>query len=347
MSFEPDYLFKFLLVGDSGVGKTSFVDCYIRKKKFDTEFHSTVGVDFATKSLTIKDKTAKIQLWDSAGDEKYRSISNAYIRGSNGILLFYDVTNRKSFESLSSWLMDIRLNADSNVVIMLIANKCDSSERKISTDEGLGFAKSENLLFYEISTRDSINLEDSFFALINKIIDKKSPNNSNNNTKSEKSEKSQKTPESKIISNTILLSASGLQNIRQEEPEYFTFKFGERELKLEKIFAQFLSPKVSQIHLSDPTVDFLNFEFMLTSKFPKYDEFFSDDIFDLLQKISRGYSVDVKDNQAHKLALVAMLLGNKELTGLSLELDCMNNFDTRNVQGYIEFVLSLIKYTNI
>lgn len=111
---------------------------------------------------------------------------------------------------------------------MLIANKCDCPERKISTDEGIAFSLSENLLFYEISTKDSINLEDAFHALINKVIqqnDKKSPNKSNNNTKSEKTEKIQKTPESKIISDTILLSAAGLQNIHQEEPEYFSLSW--------------------------------------------------------------------------------------------------------------------------
>lgn len=80
---------------------------------------------------------------------------------------------------------------------------------------------------------------------------------------------------------------------------------------------------------------------MLTSKFPKYDEFFSDDIFDLLQKISRGYSVDVNDNQAHKLTMVAMLIGNDELAEKTLALNCMDNLDTRDVQSYIEYAMSI------
>lgn len=236
---------------------------------------------------------------------------------------------------------------------MVVGNKCEfhGHDRKISTTEGKNYAKSENLQYSEISVRDSINLDDTFEKFIKNVMKKADKKERKKQETTEKVEKSEPLPESKTIKNSIekieshsiILSAAGLQNILREDIEYFTFKFGHHELKMDKIFAEFLSPTVSKIHLSDPTVDCLNFEYMLTSEFPNYDEFFTDDIFDILQKISRGYLVDVKNEQAMKLIVISRLIGNKELENKILDL----NYDSfENSPNFYFAYFQLLEYLN-
>ena len=174
---EPDFLLKIVLIGDSGVGKTNLLSRFARDQ-FNPDSKSTIGVEFATKTLEIEGKTVKAQIWDTAGQERYRAITSAYYRGAIGALLLYDITASLTFNSLSRWLQELRENADSNIVVMLVGNKCDLQElRAVSKDEGIGFAQSENLLFIETSARDATNVQESFTTLITDIVHKLSKQN--------------------------------------------------------------------------------------------------------------------------------------------------------------------------
>lgn len=176
MQADPDFLLKIVLIGDSGVGKTNLLSRFTRDQ-FNPDSKSTIGVEFATKTMEIEGKTVKAQIWDTAGQERYRAITSAYYRGAIGALLLYDVCASLTFQSLTRWLSELRENADQNIVVMLVGNKCDLKElRAVSTDEGLGFAKSENLLFIETSALDATNVPESFTQLITEIVHKLSSN---------------------------------------------------------------------------------------------------------------------------------------------------------------------------
>ena len=167
---EPDFLLKIVLIGDSGVGKTNLLSRFARDQ-FNPDSKSTIGVEFATKTLEIEGKTVKAQIWDTAGQERYRAITSAYYRGAIGALLLYDITASLTFNSLTRWLQELRENADSNIVVMLVGNKCDLQElRAVSKEEGVGFASQEELLFIETSARDSTNVTESFTQLITEIV---------------------------------------------------------------------------------------------------------------------------------------------------------------------------------
>lgn len=169
-STEPDYLLKIVLIGDTGVGKTNLLSRFSRDM-FNPDSKSTIGVEFATKTLEIDGKTIKAQIWDTAGQERYRAITSAYYRGAIGALLLYDISASLTFNSLSRWLKELRENADSNMVVMLVGNKCDLTEtRAVTTDEGVEFAKSEDLMFIETSARDSTNVQEAFTKLITEIV---------------------------------------------------------------------------------------------------------------------------------------------------------------------------------
>jgi small GTP-binding protein len=170
MAGDPDFLLKIVLIGDSGVGKTNLLSRFTRDQ-FTVDSKSTIGVEFATKTLEIEGKTVKAQIWDTAGQERYRAITSAYYRGAIGALLLYDVTSALTFQSLTRWLHELRENADSSICVMLVGNKCDLIEtRAVSAEEGIGFAKTENLLFIETSALDATNVQESFKRLITEIV---------------------------------------------------------------------------------------------------------------------------------------------------------------------------------
>jgi small GTP-binding protein len=170
MQADPDFLLKIVLIGDSGVGKTNLLARFTRNQ-FNIDSKSTIGVEFATKTLEIEGKTVKAQIWDTAGQERYRAITSAYYRGAIGALLLYDVSASLTFQSLSRWLQELRDNADNNIVVMLVGNKCDLQEqRAVSSEEGISFAKSEGLLFIETSAMESTNVQEAFTRLIAEIV---------------------------------------------------------------------------------------------------------------------------------------------------------------------------------
>ncbi|KAH7855416.1 hypothetical protein Vadar_024604 [Vaccinium darrowii] len=163
---EYDYLFKIVLIGDSGVGKSNILSRFTRNE-FCLESKSTIGVEFATRTLQVEGKTVKAQIWDTAGQERYRAITSAYYRGAVGALLVYDITKRQTFENVLRWLRELRDHADSNIVIMLAGNKADLNHlRAVSDQDARLLAEKEGLSFLETSALEAMNIEKAFQTIL-------------------------------------------------------------------------------------------------------------------------------------------------------------------------------------
>lgn len=166
---EYDYLFKVVLIGDSGVGKSNLLSRFTRNE-FNLESKSTIGVEFATCSIQVEGKTIKSQIWDTAGQERYRAITSAYYRGAVGALLVYDIAKHLTYENAERWLKELQDHADSNIVIMLVGNKSDLRHlRAVPTDEAKAFAEKKCLSFLETSALDSSNVELAFQTILTAI----------------------------------------------------------------------------------------------------------------------------------------------------------------------------------
>ncbi|KAL3647325.1 Ras-related protein Rab2BV [Castilleja foliolosa] len=163
---EYDYLFKIVLIGDSGVGKSNILSRFTRNE-FCLESKSTIGVEFATRTLQVEGKTVKSQIWDTAGQERYRAITSAYYRGAVGALVVYDITKRQTFENVQRWLRELRDHADSNIVIMLAGNKSDLNHlRVVAERDAQAFAEKEGLSFLETSALEALNVEKAFQTIL-------------------------------------------------------------------------------------------------------------------------------------------------------------------------------------
>ncbi|OIR57958.1 MAG: GTPase Rab11/YPT3, small G protein superfamily [Amphiamblys sp. WSBS2006] len=163
---EYDYLFKMVLVGDSGVGKTNLLSRFTRDE-FTMDSKSTIGVEFATKTVKVGDKTVKAQIWDTAGQERYRAITSAYYRGAVGALVVYDITSEESFKNVDLWLRELRDNADSEIAVMLVGNKSDQRHlREVDTDRALEYAREKELFFIEASALDAVNVDKAFGRIL-------------------------------------------------------------------------------------------------------------------------------------------------------------------------------------
>ncbi|KAF9234484.1 GTPase [Melanogaster broomeanus] len=162
-----DYLFKVVLIGDSGVGKSNCMHIQVlsrfTRNEFNLDSKSTIGVEFATRSITVDGKIVKAQIWDTAGQERYRAITSAYYRGAVGALLVYDISKHATYVNVIRWLKELRDHADSNIVIMLVGNKSDLKHlRAVPTEEAKNFATENELSFIETSALDASNVESAF-----------------------------------------------------------------------------------------------------------------------------------------------------------------------------------------
>lgn len=156
------YLFKYIIIGDTGVGKSCLL-LQFTDKRFRHDHDLTIGVEFGSRMIRVDDKDIKLQIWDTAGQESFRSITRSYYRGAAGALLVYDITRRDTFTHLSNWLQDARENGNADMIITLVANKTDlDSRRTISSEEGERFARENNLIFIEASAKNSTNVEEAF-----------------------------------------------------------------------------------------------------------------------------------------------------------------------------------------
>ncbi|KAL5062005.1 hypothetical protein RYX36_023742 [Vicia faba] len=166
------YLFKYIIIGDTGVGK-SCLQLQFTDNRFQPFHDVTIGVEFGVRTITIDNKAIKLSIGDTAGQEMFRSITRSYYRGAAGALLVYDITRRETFDHLASWLEDARQHADSNITIMLIGNKSDLiKKRVVSTEEGEMFARENGLIFMEVSAKNAENVEDAFIKTAGAIYKK-------------------------------------------------------------------------------------------------------------------------------------------------------------------------------
>lgn len=162
-------MFKIVLLGDSGVGKTNLV-LRFTENTFRSESKATVGVEFAAKSVKIQKSVVKAQIWDTAGQERYRSVTSSYYRGAVGVILVYDITDRISFSHIPLWLEELRENVDSDCLIMLVGNKLDlSDQRQIYVRDGKSLAKKFGMAFIETSALDATGVDFAFTRLLEEV----------------------------------------------------------------------------------------------------------------------------------------------------------------------------------
>ncbi|KAE9612018.1 hypothetical protein Lal_00048923 [Lupinus albus] len=164
-----DYLFKIVLVGDSGVGKSNLLARFARDE-FYPNSKSTIGVEFQTQKMDIDGKEVKAQIWDTAGQERFRAVTSAYYRGAVGALLVYDISRHLTFDSISRWLNELHTHSDMNIVMILVGNKSDLKDaREVTTAEGTALAEAEGLFFMETSALDSSNVAAAFQTIVKEI----------------------------------------------------------------------------------------------------------------------------------------------------------------------------------
>ena len=168
-------MFKLLIIGDSGVGKSCLL-LRFSDNIFTDSFISTIGVDFKIRTVTIGGIKIKLQIWDTAGQERFRTITSSYYRGAHGIIVVYDVTDQKSFDNIKKWLKEIDTFAGGSVQKLLVGNKCDLvNERTVTTDSGRALADSLKIPFVETSAKDSTNVEEAFLLMANEIKENQNP----------------------------------------------------------------------------------------------------------------------------------------------------------------------------
>jgi len=166
---EYDYLFKLLIIGDSGVGKSCLL-LRFADDVFTESYISTIGVDFKIRTLELGGKTLKLQIWDTAGQERFRTITSSYYRGAHGIIVVYDITDMESFQNVTQWLHEIDRYASSGVNKLLVGNKSDlTAKRQVSYEQAKEFADSMNMEFIETSAKQSSNVDRAFTTIATQI----------------------------------------------------------------------------------------------------------------------------------------------------------------------------------
>jgi Ras-related protein Rab-6A len=157
--------YKLVFLGEQAVGKTSIITRFMYDT-FDNNYQATIGIDFLSKTMYLDDRTVRLQLWDTAGQERFRSLIPSYIRDSSVAVVVYDVTNKTSFANCDKWIEDVRGERGGEVVIMLVGNKTDlSDKRQVSAEEGEAKAKKLNVLFVETSAKSNQNIKQMFRKL--------------------------------------------------------------------------------------------------------------------------------------------------------------------------------------
>uniref|UniRef100_A0A1L8DV60 Ras-related protein Rab-43 n=1 Tax=Nyssomyia neivai TaxID=330878 RepID=A0A1L8DV60_9DIPT len=166
-----DFLFKIVLIGDCGVGKSCVVERF--KSGYFVERHgNTIGVDFSMKTVNIEGKKIKLQIWDTAGQERFRTITQSYYRSANGVIIVYDITKRSSFLNLQRWIEEVRRYTASSVILILIGNKCDmESLREVEFSEAEAMCEfvPEILFVMETSAKENTNVEEAFLCLAKEL----------------------------------------------------------------------------------------------------------------------------------------------------------------------------------
>ncbi|KAM7355472.1 RAS oncogene family member Rab19 [Cochliomyia hominivorax] len=166
-----DFLFKVVLIGDAGTGKTCIVERF-KTGNFIERHGNTIGVDFSMKTINIEGKLVKLQIWDTAGQERFRTITQSYYRSANGVIIVYDITNRNSFCNLQKWIEEVRRYTASNVMLIVVGNKSDlDDEREVEFEEAQQMCQNvpEVLLVMETSAKENRNIDDAFVTLASEL----------------------------------------------------------------------------------------------------------------------------------------------------------------------------------
>jgi Ras-related protein Rab-2A len=163
-----DYLLKYIIIGESGVGKSNILLQYVYNKFF-SEYLATIGVEFADKNIKIGERLFRIQIWDTAGQECYKSITRGYYNNSVCALVVYDISSKDTFKKVSSWIEDCKVHAPKTINLILIGNKSDLEKREVTYEEGQELANNNGIKFYEASAKTGQNIEEIFSDSVNEI----------------------------------------------------------------------------------------------------------------------------------------------------------------------------------
>jgi len=171
MTERYDFLFKFIVIGDTAVGKSCLLHRFI-DNKFKKESTHTIGVEFGSKIVEVGGRNVKLQIWDTAGQERFRSVTRSYYRGAAGAILVYDITSRETYNHVASWLSDARSLANKDISIILVGNKADLPNREVTFLEASRFAQENDLMFLETSALSGEGVEGVFFQCARSILSK-------------------------------------------------------------------------------------------------------------------------------------------------------------------------------
>ena len=167
-----DYLLKYIIIGDAAVGKSNLLLRYCHGQ-FKPEYQLTIGVEFGAKNIQINNKVFRIQIWDTAGQENFRSITRAYYKNSVCALVVYDISSRDTFNNVSTWIEDCKNQSPKTIFMALVGNKCDlNDKRQVSIEEGRELAERNDMMFFETSAKDGINVEEIFVNSADQISKK-------------------------------------------------------------------------------------------------------------------------------------------------------------------------------
>jgi Ras-related protein Rab-2A len=166
---KPDYTIKYIIVGNAYVGKSNIIYRFV-ENKFSENYKATINLDFSYKNMKINDKIFRIQLWDTAGQEEFQSISRGYYKSGACALVVYDITDRETFNNVSSWVEECKNNGPSTITLVLVGNKIDLEDnRKVTYEEGEDFANRNNMQFFETSALNGTNIDKLFNDTVESI----------------------------------------------------------------------------------------------------------------------------------------------------------------------------------
>jgi len=167
---DVDFIFKVILVGNSGVGKTSLTERFV-DNRFSSGVLSTIAVDFKVHVMAVENKKVKIQIWDTAGAERFRSVARSFYRGANAVMLCYDVSDRQSYEDLNTWFQEVTRSVLPATPCIAVACKCDLTEgRVVSQQEGISLAEKLEIGYIETSAKENTNVTEAFKYIAQKAI---------------------------------------------------------------------------------------------------------------------------------------------------------------------------------
>jgi len=175
MAKDGEIKYKIGLVGESGVGKSCLLVRWVDNDFFEADDKYTIGVDFKYKTVQVKDKSIKLQIHDTAGQERFRTVTASFYRGAHGILLVFDITDKESFEGkVTEWLREVRNYTPDNTPVVLVGNKLDKAdERAVDHETAKQFADQNKLRYFETSAKEGTNVNEAFMALTQQIVDQK------------------------------------------------------------------------------------------------------------------------------------------------------------------------------